>query len=65
MPSAISPNVSPLPRWSRPAKTKEQLQWTDIKVIDLTDFDKPGVKERLAEDLRSAVRHPGCLIRLF
>ena len=55
MPSAVSPEPLPLPKWKRPAKTNEELDWADIKVIDLSTFDEPGAKQRLAEELRDAV----------
>jgi hypothetical protein len=55
MPSA--PYVEPpaIPRWERPTKTTHDLDWADIKVIDLSTFDEPGGKAKLAEDLRDAV----------
>jgi hypothetical protein len=51
------PSIAPasLPKWERPSKTNETLDWADIKVIDLSRFDEPGEKQRLAEDLRDAV----------
>lgn len=52
MPS-IAP--APLPKWERPSKTKEALDWAEIKVIDLSRFDEPVEKQRLAEELRDAV----------
>ena len=55
MPSAVSPEPLPLPKWERPAPTNEELQWADIAVIDISTFDEPGEKERLAEKLRYAV----------
>lgn len=53
----------PLPKWARPSKTNETLDWAEIKVIDLSRFDEPGEKYKLAEDLRGAVcdDRPGCL----
>jgi hypothetical protein len=57
MPSIAS---APLPRWERPGKTNETLDWADIKVINLSRFDKPGEKQILAEELRDAVcKGPG------
>lgn len=56
MPSAVTPELEPLPRWKRPGKTNEELEWAEIKVIDLSIFDEPGGKQKLAEDLRDAVR---------
>lgn len=54
MPSAISQGPA-LPKWERPSPTSEKLDWADIKVIDLSNFDAPGEKQRLAEELRNAV----------
>lgn len=55
MPSAVSPEPPSIPKWKRPAKTTEELDWADIKVIDLSTFDEPGGKVKLAEELRDAV----------
>jgi gibberellin 2-oxidase len=55
MPSAISPEQSPLPRWKRPAPTNVDLPWAEISVIDISTFDEPGAKEKLANQLRHAV----------
>ena len=55
MPSAVPPLPPPLPKWERPTKTHEKFDWAEIKVIDLSRFDEPGEKERLAEELRDAV----------
>jgi hypothetical protein len=52
MPSAQSRE---LPEWKRPAKTTTNLDRAEISVIDIFCFDKPGGKEKLAEDLRNAV----------
>lgn len=54
--STTSPESLPLPQWQRPTRTTENLEWANIKVIDLTDFEIPGTKGRLAEELRNAVR---------
>jgi len=45
-----------LPRWEQPAKTSAKLPWANIKTIDLSNFDEPGGKQKLAADLRDAVR---------
>lgn len=56
MPIALKPAEElPLPKWERPAKTAYDLAWADIKVLDLSTFDTPGGKEKLAEELRDAV----------
>lgn len=46
-----------LPKWHRPKKTKYDLPWADIQIIDLSTFDDPGGKEKLAAELRDAVSH--------
>ena len=55
MPSATYAEPPAIPKWKRPGKTSEDLDWADIKVIDLSTFDQPGGKQKLAEDLRDAV----------
>ena len=55
MPSAISPEPPVFPTWKRPAPTTVDLPWADISVIDISSFDEPGGKEKLAEQLRHAV----------
>lgn len=57
MPIALNPAEElPLPKWQRPAKTTHDLPWAEIKVLDLSTFDEPGAKQKLAEELREAVR---------
>jgi hypothetical protein len=56
MPLATYSEPPAIPRWERPSKTAEKLDWADIKIIDLSTFDEPGGKQKLAEDLRDAVR---------
>ncbi|KAL2107982.1 hypothetical protein VUR80DRAFT_4423 [Thermomyces stellatus] len=55
MPSA----TNSLPKWQRPQKTTQELPWADIKVLDMSKFDKPGGKQVLAEELREAVHKTG------
>jgi hypothetical protein len=57
MPSATYPEPPAIPKWKRPGKTSETLDWADIKVIDLSTFYEPGGKQKLAEDLRDAVSY--------
>jgi len=59
MPSAIPSTPPALPQWKRPAKTTENLPWADISVIDISKFDEPGEKQKLAEQLRHAVQTTG------
>lgn len=57
MPIATNPAEEfPLPKWERPAETTHDLPWADIKILDLSTFDAPGGKQKLAEELREAVR---------
>lgn len=55
MPSVVRVQPSLLRRWVRPSKTKQDLPWADIAVIDMSKFDRPGGKQQLAEGLRHAV----------
>ncbi|EFX01571.1 2og-Fe oxygenase family protein [Grosmannia clavigera kw1407] len=59
MPSAVPVQSSPLRRWVRPDKTRQDLPWADIAAIDLSKFDQPGGKDQLVEDLRQAVHETG------
>jgi len=63
MPSAMYAEPPAIPKWQRSDKTSESLDWADIKMIDLSIFDEPGGKQRLAEDLRDAVRYVTIQIR--
>ncbi|KAK7946053.1 uncharacterized protein PG986_010374 [Apiospora aurea] len=53
------PGKPELPKWQRPEKTKHDLPWADIQIIDLSTFDEPGGKEKLAAELRDAIHHTG------
>ena len=55
MPSATRVEPVPLRKWQRPSKTTVDLPWADIQLNDISNFDSPGEKERLAEQLRKAV----------
>ncbi|TVY92558.1 UPF0676 protein [Lachnellula willkommii] len=59
MPSVISPEPPALPTWKRPAPTKVDLPWADISIIDISTFDEPGGKEKLAKQLQHAVETTG------
>ncbi|CAK7207858.1 hypothetical protein SEUCBS139899_010673 [Sporothrix eucalyptigena] len=45
--------------WSRPAVTKENLDWADLPKIDLSRFDEPGGKQELAQQLYDAISKVG------
>jgi hypothetical protein len=55
MPSAVPQEPPPIAKWKRPQHTTEDLNWADIKIIDLSKFDEPNGKQKLAEELRDAV----------
>jgi hypothetical protein len=55
MPSAVPIDPVPLPKWQRPGKTEASLPWADFVVIDLSKFDEPQGKQKLANQLRDAV----------
>ncbi|KAK7973477.1 2OG-Fe(II) oxygenase superfamily protein [Apiospora saccharicola] len=48
-------NKPELPKWQRPEKTKHDLPWADIQIINLSTFNEPGGKEKLAAELRDAI----------
>lgn len=55
MPSA----ETSIPLWERPPKTTYGLDWAHLSVIDISRFDEPGEKLRLAEQLREAIHKDG------
>ncbi|KAE8150553.1 hypothetical protein BDV25DRAFT_129465 [Aspergillus avenaceus] len=42
-----------------PPETKENLPWSELVTLDLSEFTKPGGKQRLAQQLSHAVHHVG------
>lgn len=40
-------------------ETKEDLDWAELVTLDLSEFDKPGGKQKLASQLEHAVHHVG------
>jgi hypothetical protein len=55
MPSATHIEPPTIAKWKRPQHTTEKLDWADIKIVDLSTFDEPDGKQKLAEELREAV----------
>lgn len=51
-----------VPAWTRPAETTESLDWAPLQEIDLSIFDQPGGKEKLAADLHYAVKNGALLL---
>ena len=50
---------APLPKYEQVAVTTQELDWADLVTLDLSDFDNPGGKERLAKQLFEAVQNIG------
>ncbi|KAK2020710.1 flavonol synthase [Colletotrichum zoysiae] len=48
-----------LPKYQHPAQTKHELDWAELVTLDLSQFDAPGGKERLAVQLRDAAHQIG------
>src|SRR4051812_17310515 len=42
-----------------PPETKEELPWAELVTLDLSEFERPGGKERLAKQLEHAIHHVG------
>lgn len=63
-PSAIETSVLATDKllvkpWSRPQETKEELEWAPLTTIDLSLFDEPGGKQKLAGQLYDAITKVG------
>ncbi|KAM0751300.1 Clavaminate synthase-like protein [Meredithblackwellia eburnea MCA 4105] len=56
MPAAV-----PLSSFSYVPETKVELEWADLETIDLSNFDDPKERKRLATQLINAVRTKGFL----
>ncbi|EFZ02964.2 isopenicillin N synthase-like protein [Metarhizium robertsii] len=57
MPHQIS--NTPLVKYTHPPETKESLSYADLVTLDLSEYDKPGGMERLADQLRQAAHTIG------
>ena len=55
----VDSSTIPVPKYQRPPKTKEELEWAPLVEIDISRFDEPGEKQRLAAQLEDAVRNVG------
>ena len=51
--------LPPLPKYEQVATTTAELDWADLVTLDLSDFERPGGKERLAAQLFLAVQSIG------
>lgn len=56
---AVDTATLPVPKYSRPQRTKEGLDWAPLVEIDISRFNEPGEKQRLAAQLEDAVRNVG------
>lgn len=56
MPVSSRPLVK---QWVSPKETKEDLDWADLTVLDISSFDEPGGKQKLADQLKQAVNKDG------
>src|SRR5271156_3166476 len=53
------PTKLEVPPYQRPAQTKENLEWAPLVEIDISRFNEPGEKQKLAAKLEDAVRNVG------
>src|SRR5271163_5279 len=53
------PSKLEVPPYQRPAQTKENLEWAPLVEIDISRFNEPGEKQKLAAKLEDAVRNVG------
>ncbi|KAH6654532.1 putative oxidoreductase [Truncatella angustata] len=45
--------------YQHPPETTADLPWSELVTLDLSDYERPGGKERLAKQLEHAVHHVG------
>lgn len=48
-----------LPKYQQAAESKYDLDWADLVTLNLSQFDQPGGKQKLATQLRDAVHNVG------
>lgn len=58
MPGLINTRLE-LPKFTPPPDTTASLDWAPLTIIDLSRFDAPGGKEKLAKELGDAVKRWG------
>ncbi|KIK65028.1 hypothetical protein GYMLUDRAFT_39442 [Collybiopsis luxurians FD-317 M1] len=57
MPALVNSNPRPsLVHWTEHPATSESLDWAPLAIIDLAKFDQPGGKQKLANELKDAVK---------
>jgi hypothetical protein len=55
----IDLNTPPVRNYQRPPQTREELDWAPLVELDISRFDEPGEKPKLAAQLEEAVRNVG------
>ena len=56
---STDPSKLEIPPYQRPAETQEDLEWAPLVEINISRFDEPGEKHKLAAKLEDAVRNVG------
>lgn len=54
-----NPPRDELPTYQQAAESKYELDWADLVTLDLSQFDLPDGKQKLAKQLRDAVHNVG------
>ncbi|KAI1872033.1 uncharacterized protein JN550_004236 [Neoarthrinium moseri] len=57
--SSVPDSTSSIPTYHQIPETKYELDWADLATLDLSLFDQPGGKERLANQLFDAIQKIG------
>jgi len=56
---STDPSNLEIPPYQRPAETQENLEWAPLVEINISRFNEPGEKQKLAAKLEDAVRNVG------
>jgi isopenicillin N synthase-like dioxygenase len=56
---STDPSKLEIPPYQRPAETQEDLEWAPLVEINISRFNEPGEKQKLAAKLEDAVRNVG------
>ncbi|KAK6214136.1 hypothetical protein LQW54_004738 [Pestalotiopsis sp. IQ-011] len=57
--AAVSQPASSIPTYNQIPETKYELDWAELATLDLSQFDQPGGKEKLAKQLAEAIEKIG------
>ncbi|KMK58779.1 2OG-Fe(II) oxygenase family oxidoreductase, putative [Aspergillus fumigatus Z5] len=55
----LAASTEPLEQYVHPPETKQDIKYADLVTIDLSEFDQPGGKEKLAAQLKDVVHEVG------